>query len=134
MNKRIETHVCKTSVSLSFFLSLSLSPFFFLRDSKQKMSQFLILSFVFVTTFQATKTSFARQVPPFLNTETSIYSFGGTAQTQFSRFAMCKNGRIQSPININEPISLDLDSKLTISNSWKIAPKEVILVNSGHKR
>lgn len=77
--------------------------------------------------------SFARQAPPFLNTETSIYSFGGTAQTQFSRFPMCKNGRIQSPININEPISFDLDSKLTISNSWKIAPKEVILVNSGHK-
>ena len=58
----------------------------------------------------------------------------GTPRTQFDRFPACLTGRRQSPIDINEPIQLDPSAKITLSDSWKIPMRKLILLNTGHKR
>ena len=79
-------------------------------------------------------TCFAGEIPSYLGTETLIFSFDGTPETQFAEFPTCKTGRMQTPIDITDPITDDPEAKIFISESWKVPRKQEILLNSGHQR
>ena len=91
-------------------------------------------------------------LPEYLNTDTFYYNYGGKCcclcrnkilnlfqttgnpETQFKRFPECFNRQRQSPIDINEPIQLDPDAIIILSESWYTPRRKEILLNTGHKR
>ena len=58
----------------------------------------------------------------------------GHRKVSFHDFQNANRGRMQSPIDISEPITFDPDAKIYISNSWNVPRKYEILFNAGHER
>lgn len=77
----------------------------------------------------------SNQLPGFFASELSNFNYGGSPQTQFSRYPQfCKMGRMQSPIDISPPFTPDPDAKLVVSKSFYVKREKEYLINSGHRR